>query len=101
MVTRKRTPARVQRAATDIGTQLAVWRRLQNLTAVQVAERADISRDTLRRLEHGDPAVSLATVLGVARALGALDRLVDALDPYQTDLGRARASATLPKRVRH
>lgn len=97
----KQTPVRVQRAAVDIGTQLAAWRRMQSLTAVQVAERANISRDTLRRLEHGDPAVSMETVLGVVRALGALDRLVDALDPYQTDLGRARASAALPKRVRH
>jgi transcriptional regulator with XRE-family HTH domain len=74
---------------------------MENLTAVQVAERANISRDTLRRLEHGDPGVSLETVLGVLRALGALDRLVDALDPYQTDLGRSRASMALPKRVRH
>lgn len=97
----KQTPARVRRAAEDIGAQLSAWRRMQDLTAVQVAERANISRDTLRRLEHGDPAVSLGTVLGVARALGALDRVVDALDPYQTDLGRARASAALPKRVRH
>ncbi len=98
---RMQTPMRLQRAAADIGTQLAAWRRMQDLTAVQVAERANISRDTLRRLEHGDPAVSLETVLGVARALGALDRIVDALDPYQTDMGRARASAALPKRVRH
>ncbi len=98
---RKQTPVRLQRAAADMGTQLAAWRRMQDLTAVQVAERANISRDTLRRLEHGDPAVSLETVLGVARALGALDRLVDALDPYQTDMGRARASTALPKRVRH
>lgn len=97
----KQTPVRVQRAADDIGAQLASWRRMLDLTAVQVAERADISRDTLRRLEHGDPGVSLGTVLGVARALGALDRLVDALDPFQTDLGRARASAAIPKRVRH
>lgn len=95
------TPARVRRAAADIGGQLAAWRKLQNLTAQQVAERADISRDTLRRLEHGETGVSLGVVLNVARALGALDRLVDALDPYQTDLGRARASAALPRRVRH
>lgn len=97
----KQTPVRVQRAATDVGGHLAAWRRMQDLTAVQVAERANISRDTLRRLEHGDPGVSLGTLLGVARALGALERLVDALDPYQTDLGRARAATALPKRVRH
>ena len=77
----KQTPIRVARAASAIGSHLADWRRMQNLTAVQVAERADISRDTLRRLEHGDPGVSLGTVLGVARALGALDRVIEALDP--------------------
>ncbi|HQV82711.1 MAG TPA: helix-turn-helix transcriptional regulator [Ornithinibacter sp.] len=97
----KPTPVRVQRAATEVGEHLGAWRRMLNLTAVQVAERANISRDTLRRLEHGDPAVSFGTVLAVARALGALDRVVDALDPFETDLGRARASAALPKRVRH
>jgi len=100
MVT-KQVPVRIGRAASDVGTSLAAWRRMQNLTAVLVAERANISRDTLRRLEHGDPAVSFGTVLAVARALGALDRLVDALDPFQTDLGRARAATALPKRVRH
>lgn len=97
----KTTPARVKRAAVDIGAQLAAWRKLQNLTAQQVAERANISRDTLRRLEHGDRSVTMETILAVVRALGALDRLVDALDPYQTDLGRTRASMALPKRVRH
>lgn len=97
----KQTPLRVTRAAADVGTQLAAWRKLQNLTAQQVAERANISRDTLRRLEHGNPGVTLESLFGVLRALGALDRLVDALDPYTTDLGRTRASQALPKRVRH
>jgi hypothetical protein len=36
----------------------------------------------------------------VARALGVLDRVVGAFDPYETDLGRARADEVLPKRVR-
>ena len=97
----KRVPYPVQRASSDIGKQLALWRRMQNLTAQQVAERADISRDTLRRLEHGDPGVTMAPLLGVLRALGALDRAVDALDPMQTDIGRIRAIESIPKRVRH
>jgi transcriptional regulator with XRE-family HTH domain len=97
----KQTPPRVKRAATDIGTQLTAWRKLQNLTAQQVAERANIGLSTLRRVEHGDPGVTLETLLGVLRALGALDRMVDALDPYTTDLGRTRASTVLPQRIRH
>ncbi|MGI3780806.1 MAG: helix-turn-helix domain-containing protein, partial [Janthinobacterium lividum] len=51
---RRDLPVRVQRGATEIGHHLVTWRKLQNLTAEQVAERADVSRTTLRRLEHGD-----------------------------------------------
>lgn len=35
-----------------------------------MAERAGISRDTLNRVEKGDPAVSLGTCLRVLRVLG-------------------------------
>lgn len=93
-------PIRVRRSAAEIGNHMVAWRKLQNLTAEQVAERAGTTRTTLRRLEHGDPAVGFDVFLNVARALGQLDRLVEALDPYETDLGRARADDNLPKRVR-
>jgi len=36
----------------------------------------------------------------VLRALGQLDRMVDAVDPFDTDLGRARAEQRLPGRIR-
>jgi hypothetical protein len=39
-------------------------------------------------------------VLRVARALGVLDSLVAALDPYATDEGRLRSEEALPERVR-
>lgn len=93
-------PARTRLSARRIGANLTAWRKLQRLTAEQVAERAGISRGTLRRLENGEPSVGLDVFLNVARALGVLDRLVESLDPYETDLGRARANETLPKRVR-
>jgi len=97
---RRPVSARTRRAAAVIGEHLVAWRKLQGLTATQVAERANISRPTLRRVEHGDAGVSMEAFLQVARALGQLDRIVDALDPYETDLGRAQADAVLPKRVR-
>ena len=92
--------AKVLRAADEIGEDFAAWRKILSLTAEQVAERADISRGTLRRLEHGDPSVGFHVVLRVARALGVLDTLTDALDPLNTDLGRARAGLIDRKRVR-
>jgi len=86
--------------AVAMGENLVAWRKLLRLTAAQVADRAGIARGTLARLEHGDPGVNVAALLSVANALGQLDRLVDATDPYLTDFGRARAEQALPQRVR-
>lgn len=100
MRARRPRSTRTSVAALRIGEHLVAWRKLQGLTAQQVADRAGISRPTLRRLEHGDPAVGMESFLNVARALGQLDRLGEALDPYETDLGRAQADTRLPQRVR-
>lgn len=94
------SPARTRRAAATIANHLASWRKLQGLTSDQVAQRAGISRSTLSRLETEGVGVNLSTFLDVVLALGQLDRLVEALDPYNSDLGRARADQQLPKRVR-
>jgi transcriptional regulator with XRE-family HTH domain len=84
----------------ELGQHLVVWRKLRGLTAAQVADRADISRGTLSKLERGEGA-NLEVVLRVARALGIMDPLIKAADPYETDIGRLRAGETLPQRVRH
>lgn len=94
-------PFRTRQAAIDLGDHLRTWRKMQRLTAQQVAERAGINRNTLSRLERGEATVGLDVVLDVARALGILDELVAATDPYNTSLGRARADQALPKRVRN
>jgi transcriptional regulator with XRE-family HTH domain len=95
------TPVAVQRALRQLGDDVVTWRKLQRLTAAQVADRAGIHVNTLRSLEHGDGSVSLENTLRVARALGLLDKLAIALDPYATDVGRLRADERLPERVRH
>ena len=91
---------KAEQAAIRLGEHLATWRKLLNLTAEQVAQRANSSRNTLRRRETGE-AVGLEVLLEVARSLGILDELVEAADPWETDLGRTRAGSELPKRVRH
>lgn len=94
-----RAPIAVANGMRRIGEDLATWRRLRRLTASQVADRAGVSRHTVMRLENGEGA-SLEIVLRVARALGVLDLLVAALDPYATDEGRLRSQEVLPERVR-
>lgn len=92
------TPIAVGRAVREIGRHLADWRRLQGLTAAQVADRAGISTATMQRIESGSGA-SLENILRVSRALGVLSQVVAAFDPMTTDLGRARALEQLPRRV--
>ena len=94
-----RTPVVVARALDGLGRDLSTWRKLRHLTVEQVADRAGVSRSTVLRLERGQ-GVSLENVLRVARALGVLDLLLKALDPYATDMGRLRADEELPTRVR-
>lgn len=95
------TPARIRRAAHDLGAHFHTWRILQGLTAAQVAERAGLNRNTVSRIENGDINVGFDAILNVARALDQLDRLVSALDPYESNLGRARAEEALPRRIRN
>lgn len=96
----KPVPIPVRRALREMGDDIVTWRKLQRLTAAQVADRAGIDVKTLRSLEHGEGSASLANTLRVARAIGVLDRFVAALDPYTTDVGRLRAEERLPTRVR-
>ncbi|KQR63908.1 helix-turn-helix domain-containing protein [Frigoribacterium sp. Leaf172] len=93
-------PRAIMQSAADIGADLTGWRKVLGLTAEQVADRADVTRATLRKLEHGDPSVGFPVVLRVARALGVLETITESLDPLTTDLGRARADLIVRKRVR-
>jgi transcriptional regulator with XRE-family HTH domain len=95
-----RTPSAVARALTTTGGHFSNWRKLRGLTEAQLADRAGLSRGTVRRLEDGSGGVSLENVMRIARALGVLDELTRALDPYETDIGRLRAEEALPRRVR-
>jgi transcriptional regulator with XRE-family HTH domain len=94
------THPRTIRTAEQVGEHLRTWRLLLGLTAKQVSERAGISLTTLSRLENGDPGINYTTFLEVVRSLGLLDPLDKALDPWESDLGRARAKMALPKRIR-
>lgn len=94
------TPPTVRRALRAVAGDVAVWRKLRGLTQAQLADRAGVSLNTLRRLEGGDGGVSLENVLRILRALGVLDSVPRALDPYETDVGRLRSEERLPQRVR-
>lgn len=93
-------PLSVARALRQLGTHVSNWRKLNRLTAAQAAERAGISRDTLRAIEQGKGTASTENLMRVLRTIGIMDTVVKAADPYETDVGRLRMDEILPKRVR-
>jgi transcriptional regulator with XRE-family HTH domain len=56
-------------AARALGLQLAAARRRQRRTAAEIAERAGITRPTLRKVEQGDPGVTIGIYFDVASVL--------------------------------
>lgn len=59
-----------QKLLEQMGENLKLARKRRKLTAIQVAERANISRNTLYLLEKGTPSVSIAALFNVLRVLG-------------------------------
>lgn len=90
----------MKRAARGLAESVVAWRKLRGLTQAQLADRAGISRATLARFEQGDGGIGLDSLLRILRALGILENLNRALDPYESDLGRLRSGEELPRRVR-
>lgn len=70
-------PAAV-RQMQDLGQRMKVARLRREISTVLFAERVGISRDTLSRLEKGDPAIALGTYLKALRVLG-LEKDLDAI----------------------
>jgi len=92
----KRTPPvfpGAVRQLSALGERLGAARKRRRLTQRTVAVRAGISIPTLRKLESGDAAVSLASLLRVLQVLG-LSRDIDQL-ASDDELGRRLQDARL------
>jgi transcriptional regulator with XRE-family HTH domain len=87
MVSRQ-SPGRARLLA-ELGANIERWRKLQGLSAVQLAERAHVTRDTLRALEQGAGAPRIDSVLAVLTALGIANTVVESTDPWNSTAGRA------------
>lgn len=64
-----------------------------------MAERLQISTATLRRLERGDPSLSVGTLAKALLVLNAIERFSGLLDTGADDLGLQLMDEGLPKRI--
>lgn len=99
---RARTYSRITKQALSIlGKLIRVGRLERKLTATELAERAGITRKTLRNIENGEAGSEIGTVFEVAALVGV--RLFD-FDDRTLGMHNAHLEeklTLLPKSVRH
>ncbi len=88
----------IQRLLADLGENIRLARLRRGLKAQMVAERAGMSRTTLRAVERGEAGVTLGAYANVLHVLGLHADL--ALLGRDDELGRKLQDADLPSRVR-
>lgn len=85
----------------QLGERLKAQRKRQGVSAVLLAQRAGIARDTLYGIEYGDPQVSMGNYLRVMSALGISADLAllggDALQSAHPQSAAGRSHRPLPQ----
>jgi transcriptional regulator with XRE-family HTH domain len=83
-----------------LGADISAARKRRKITQQRLADGAGVTLPTIRRLESGDPGVSLATLAMVLVVLGEGKRLANLLDVAADDVGMMLENQQLPQRVR-
>ena len=93
-------PLPAAHALRKLGRDLAIARRKRGISTGDMAERLFVSRDTLWRLERGDPTVALGTLVTAAFVLQLHDRLANLAAPATDKLALGLDERRLPQRIR-
>ncbi len=87
-------------ALRNLGRDLSLARRKRGISTSDMAARLFVSRDTLWRLERGDPAVALGTLATATFILQLHERLANLAAPASDDLALSLDERRLPQRIR-
>ena len=91
-------PPSLRRTLVQLGENIRFARLRRRISAAMLAERAGISRTTLRSIERGEPSVAFGSYANVLFCLGLeKDLLFVAKDD---ELGRKLQDANLPTKAR-
>lgn len=93
-------PIAVKREQRRIGERIRAARLARNLPMQLVAERAMTTRQTVGRIEAGDPKVAFGTVLAVLNALGLLETVSGVARAEGDPVMQAQSTALRSRRAR-
>lgn len=86
-----------QEALRDLGERIRFARKRRKQTLANLAKRMLVTPKTLRRLEQGDPGVSLGLLTSALFCLGLDQDLAKLADPANDEIGQRHDSDRLAK----
>ena len=93
-------PLPVRRALKKLGADIREARLRRRIQTAVMADRVQVSRPTLWKVEQGDPRVGIGTYATALYVLGMADRLADLADIANDPVGQQLSSEALPQRIR-
>lgn len=93
-------PLPVRRALKKLGADIRDARKRRRINTSVMADRLQISRPTLRRLERGNANVGIASYATALYVLGMVERLADLASISNDPVGQQLASSDLPHRIK-
>lgn len=94
----KTSPSRpfpaIEKQMTALGQRLREARLRRGISTLLFAERMNVSRDTLNRLEKGDPSIAMGTYVRALRVLG-VEKDIDKV-AKDDELGRKLQDLKMP-----
>jgi len=99
MLQQSSMPLPASHALSKLGRDLSIARRKRGISTTDMASRIFVSRDTLWRLEKGDPSVSIGTLATAAFILQLHDRLANLANPSTDAIALDLDEGRLAKRI--
>ena len=96
----KRIATTVRMGLKKLGDDLKKARLRRRLKMTIVAERAGISRETVAKIQKGDPGVSMGSYAGVIFALGLKTDWMNLADIEKDGVGQMLDEERIPQRAR-
>lgn len=99
-VNREAAPAAVVETVAELGRNIATARRRRRLREVDLAEKAGVSRTTLRRVEAGALGTGIGAYAAVLWAVGLHGSLTSVADPQRDLEGQTLEASRRGERMR-
>ena len=89
-----------RRAIRDLGSDIRTARLRRRLAQKDLAGNMGVSISTVRRLEAGDPGISIGNLSMALLCLGCLDKISSLLIDSEDEIGLFAERQHLPQRIR-